>query len=148
VILDTLQRASRYEALHPLFPLAFRTLAGEHIASLPAGKHAVRGDDLTLIVARDEGKGKGGAVLESHRRFIDVQMVIAGTDLIGWRPAADCRNVLRPYDAEKDLALYGDAPLVWCAIAGPLFALYFPEDAHAPLGGEGTLHKAVMKISV
>jgi len=148
VILDTLHRAGRYDALHPLFSRAFTALMGEDLASLPEGRHTVCGDDCTLVISREGGKGKERAVLESHRRFIDVQMVLSGTDLIGWRPAADCRTVVRAYDAGRDVALYGDAPLVWCAVTGPLFTVFFPEDAHAPLGGEGPLLKAVMKIRV
>jgi len=148
VILETLRGASRYDALHPLFRIARETLTREDIASLPAGRHAVRGDELSLIIGHDEGKGKAGAVLESHRLYIDVQMVLSGTDLIGWRPAAECRTLIRPYDAATDIALYGDAPATWCAVAGDLIAVFFPEDAHAPLGGSGRLHKAVMKIRV
>lgn len=148
MIIDSLQQASRYDALHPLFPLACATLLGEHLASLAPGRHDVRGGDLTLLVNREEGKGREGAVLEAHRRFIDIQLVLDGRDEIGWRPLADCRSVVTPYDAERDVAFYGDSPLLWSALSGNLFAIFFPWDAHAPLGGTGRLSKAVMKIRI
>ena len=148
MILDTLQQASRYDALHPLFPLAAATLLGPGIASMSAGRYPLRGEDCALVIARDAGRGTQGAVLESHRRFIDVQLVLEGTDLIGWRPVADCASIVRPYDAAGDVVLYGDAPLTWCSVGGPLFAVFFPGDAHAPLGGSGALHRAVIKIRI
>lgn len=148
MIIDSLPQASRYDALHPLFPLACATLLRSDIASLPPGRHPLRGEDCVLVIAHDEGRGTGGAVLESHRRFIDVQFVLDGADCIGWRPAADCRTIVRPYDEQGDVALYGDAPLHWCTVTGPLFAVFFPGDAHAPLGGSGRLHRAVIKIRI
>ena len=148
MILDTLRQASRYDTVHPLFPLAAATLRGIDAASLPPGRHPLRGEECVLIIARDEGRGTQGAVLEAHRRYIDVQYVLDGTDLIGWRPAGDCRRITRPYDEAGDVELYGDAPLTWCSVGGPLFALFFPADAHAPLGGTGTLSRAIVKIRI
>jgi biofilm protein TabA len=28
------------------------------------------------------------------------------------------------------------------------FAIFFPEDAHAPMAGEGLIHKVVVKVAV
>jgi YhcH/YjgK/YiaL family protein len=131
-----------------MFARAFAVLARADLSSLGTGKHALEGERLSLIIALDEGKGAAGAVLEAHRQFIDIQFVIEGTDMIGWRPVKECVRVTRPYDASNDVELYGETPLSWCPVTGPAFAVFFPGDAHAPLGGTGRLRRAVIKVGI
>ena len=148
MIIDRIDEAGRYAGLHPLFPRAFESLKRRDLAALPPGRHPIDGERLTLVINTEEGKGPAHAVLESHRRFIDIQFVIDGTDLIGWRPLRECLDVRQPYDASKDVAFYGEEPHMWSRVAGPLFAVYFPADAHAPLGGTGRLLKAILKVAI
>ena len=108
----------------------------------------IEGDRLYVVIALDEGAGIERAVLEAHRKYIDIQFVIEGTDLIGWKPVRECTHVSQPYDASKDVELYGGRPLSWNPVAGPAFAIYFPGDAHAPLGGTGRLRRAIVKVGI
>lgn len=148
MIIDSLEEAARYGSLHPLFPRAFDALKGPDLASLAPGRHPLDAEGLYLVIARAEGAGTDGAVLEAHRRYIDIQMVIEGTDLIGWRPLSACTDVRSPYDEAKDVILYGERPLVWNPVGGTRFAVYFPGDAHAPMGGTGRLLRAIIKIGI
>ncbi len=148
MIIDRLDEARRYVGLHPLFARAFETLLRPDLSSLQAGRHLIEGDRLYLVIALEEGAGMEGAVLEAHRKYIDIQFVIEGTDMIGWRPIRECAHLSQPYDAAKDLELYGERPLSWSPVAGSRFAVYFPCDAHAPLGGTGRLRKAIMKVGI
>lgn len=148
MILDRLDQAGLYTRIHPLFPRAFGLLARTDLRSLPEGRHPIDGDHLYLVIASEKGKGTDGAVLEAHRKYIDIQFVIEGTDMIGWRPAAECPGVTAPYDALKDVELYGEKPHAWSQVTGSAFALYFPGDAHAPLGGTGLLRKAIVKVGI
>ena len=100
------------------------------------------------MIALDEGVGTERAVLEAHRKYIDIQFVIEGADMIGWRPVKECAQVNQPYDASKDVELYGGKPLSWSQVAGSGFAVYFPGDAHAPLGGTGRLRRAIVKVGI
>ena len=148
MIIDRLDEARRYFPLHPLFPRAFEILGKPDLPTLQAGKHPIEGDRLYLVIALDEGAGTEWAVLEAHRKYIDIQFVIEGTDMIGWKPVRECTNVSQPYDASKDVELYGGSPHSWTPVSGPGFAVYFPCDAHAPLGGTGRLRKAIMKVGI
>jgi YhcH/YjgK/YiaL family protein len=148
LIIDRLDEARRYLPLHPLFARAFETLARPDIPSLQPGKHLIDGDRLYLVIALDEGVGTERAVLEAHRRYIDIQFVIEGADMVGWRPVKECAQVNQPYDASKDVELYGGKPLSWSQVAGSGFAVYFPGDAHAPLGGTGRLRRAIVKVGI
>jgi YhcH/YjgK/YiaL family protein len=131
-----------------LFARAFEMLHRRDLPSLRAGKHTIEGDRLYLVIALDEGAGTERAVLEAHRRYIDIQFVIEGTDMIGWKPVRECTNVSQPYDASKDVELYAGRPLSWNPVSGPGFAVYFPGDAHAPLGGTGRLRRAILKVGI
>ncbi|MFH0919388.1 MAG: YhcH/YjgK/YiaL family protein [Fibrobacterota bacterium] len=148
MILDTLKNHCRYHALHPLFKAAFEFLESPQSRALPAGRHAIDGDRLFAVVVRDNGKGPAGARLEIHKNYIDIQFEVSGTDLMGYRPTAECVNVAVPYDAEKDLGFFSDPSDTWVTLKPEMFAVFHPEDAHAPLGGQGPLHKIVVKVKM
>ena len=52
------------------------------------------------------------------------------------------------FDAAKDITFFHDRPECWLSVPAGRFAIFFPEDAHAPLAGRGTLKKAIVKIAV
>jgi YhcH/YjgK/YiaL family protein len=148
MIVDDLARGTHYAALHPLFARAFEFLAREDLASLADGNHAILDDRLLAIVARGQGRGPEQSPLEFHRRYIDIQYVVAGKDCIGWLPTPRCRQVSMPYDAERDVGFFADRPATWIDLTAGQFAIFFPADAHAPLGGSGAVHKVVVKVTV
>jgi YhcH/YjgK/YiaL family protein len=147
MILDRLANANSYCSLHPGFPAAFEFL-GQPLAQLAAGRHAIDGERLFVVMNREQGRTRTGAKLESHRRYIDIQLTLAGAEEIGWKPAAECSLPEGPFSVEKDIAFYADRPESWFAVGPGTFALFFPDDAHAPLGGAGRLVKAVVKVAV
>src|SRR5262245_27504458 len=142
-MVDDLAGAPRYAGLHPLFARAFAFLQRPDLAALPDGKHTILDDRLFAIVARSQGRGAERALLEFHRRYIDIQYVLAGTDLIGWQPTSRCQHVATPYDEIKEVGFFADRPATWISVAAGQFAVFFPDDAHAPLAGHGAVHKTV-----
>ena len=148
MILDRLENAVRYLGVHPGFAAAFDFLRQNDLGELPLGRHDVDGDRLYTIVVKDHGRGRKDAKLEAHRGYIDIQYAYAGEDLIGWRTVTSCATVVQPFDSEKDAVLFADEPHAWIATPPGTFAIFFPEDAHAPMAAEGTMHKVVMKVAV
>ena len=76
-------------------------------------------------------KSRAEGILESHRRFIDVQVVLHGQEKMEW----GLHSVLSPlgdYDQEKDVIFYEKKePLSAEFILKPgFFAVFFPHDAH------------------
>jgi YhcH/YjgK/YiaL family protein len=148
MVLDTLERAPRYAALHRDFARAFRFLAETDLDSLPDGRTDIDGDALFVIVDRKDGRGRSGARLEAHRRYIDIQYTMHGEEEIGWSPLAACVAPTAPFDETKDIVFFDDAPSCWITVARGSFAVFFPEDAHAPLAAAGAVTKAIVKIAV
>lgn len=144
MVLDQLTNASRYATLHPLFARAFAFL--ENVRTLPEGRHDIDGDRLYVLMQDADGKGHKAARLEAHRAYIDIQLTLEGIEEIGWSPLAACRPA--DFDSAKDIGFFDDRPHVWLTLPPAHFAIFFPSDAHAPLGGMGKLRKAVVKVAV
>ena len=147
MIHDQLENAERYYGEHPGFRAAFEFLRTRNLRELPLGRHEIDGERLFAIIARERGRGRTGAKPEAHRKYIDIQYVVAGEELIGIRATADCRESTAPFDLERDIGFFTDPPKEWVSLPPGTFAIFFPEDAHAPLAGEGDVHKAVVKIA-
>lgn len=148
LVIDILGRAARYSGLHPLFAAAFDFLATLDLVTRAPGRIPLQGDDLYVSIDHGEGRGRERARLEAHRRYIDIQMTIAGTEVIGWRPLVQCRTPDGPFAPDRDIGFFSDPPDTWLVIPEHHFVIFFPDDAHAPLAGEGPLKKAVVKVQV
>jgi biofilm protein TabA len=147
MILDALERAERYLALHPEFRQAFEFLMRQDLPLLASGRHSIAGDRLYVSIDRKAGKGRDGARLEAHRRYIDIQLTLAGAEEIGWLPLRACQRPAGAFDETRDVGFYDDDPEAWLVVPPGRFAIFFPDDAHAPLAGNGEIHKAIVKIA-
>jgi YhcH/YjgK/YiaL family protein len=148
MILDTISSAERYTALHRRFGRAFRFLANTDLEALPDGRTDIDGDQMFVLLNRKDGRGRDGARLEAHRRYIDIQYTIRGEEEIGWTPLATCVGADGAFDTEKDIVFFDDVPSAWLRVPRGTFAIFFPGDAHAPLGGNGPLVKAIVKVAL
>lgn len=148
MILDDLKGAARYYHLHPDFREAFEFLSRGDLASLATGKIELQGERLFALINRDPGRGHEGARLEAHRKYIDIQFLVDGSEEIGWRPTAECRQLTEPYVEPRDIMFFGDAPHTWIQLPVGKYMIFYPEDAHAPLAARGDNVKAVIKVAV
>ncbi|MDO8312478.1 MAG: YhcH/YjgK/YiaL family protein [Sideroxyarcus sp.] len=148
MIFSALSQSERYAALHPLFPRAFNYIRDTDLFALAPGRYNIVGDDLIAIVEQVPGKTKEMARLETHRRYIDIQLVLNGVDEMGWKPLADCYNPVSDYSEEKDIRFFHDAPAAWIATPPDHFCIFFPEDAHAPLVSAGEIRKVIFKVAM
>ena len=88
---------------------------------------------------------------EAHKRFIDIQLALRGTELIRCKPLEFVKETI-PYNPEKDAARYADEPGLDAVIGGGYFLVVFPDDAHEPLlavdGQPALVKKVVLKVPV
>lgn len=148
MILDDLSNAERYYRLHHGFRAGFEFLNRADLVELESGKYELDGQQVFALVNRDPGRGRAAARLEAHRKYIDIQFLVSGSEEIGWRPTADCRQIVEPYDDARDIAFYGDLPCAWINLPVRSFMIFYPQDAHAPLASTGPNVKAVIKVAV
>lgn len=148
MIFDSLKNSKRYRALHPGFKPGFEFLNNHPLEQLTDGKHAIDGDRLFALGMATSGKGMEKAVLETHRKYIDIQFTFSGTDVIGWDEQPHCTPEPDGYNSDKDVEFYTDRPRLWIPVSSGRFAIFYPEDAHAPLGTDGFVHKVVIKVAL
>lgn len=148
MIFDVLAHADRYSGLHPLFAKAFASLRDTDFAAMAPGRYPLEGETLFAIVEEAQGRTRAEAKLECHRKYIDIQMVLAGQDEMGWAPLHACREPLVEYSDKRDIAFFSDAPASWIHVPAGAFCVFFPQDAHAPLVGAGLIRKVVIKVAV
>jgi biofilm protein TabA len=148
MILSTVRDFRRYQGLNRRFGVFCEFLAAQNLAELTPGSHEIAGDDL-YVIASPEAQTRPTARLEAHRRYIDVHVVIAGTEGMAWAPLGSLVAEDQPFDEAKDIVFYRDSYLSALSVGAGHLAVFFPEDAHAPLLGDGNLiHKCVFKIRV
>ncbi len=87
-------------------------------------------------------------MLEARRRFIEIHVPQSGEESIGWSSLRDLKNCITPYDEERDIEFYGDAPQCLLQVRPGQFVIFFPEDAHAPNIGIGNHRKLCVKIAL
>jgi biofilm protein TabA len=78
-------------------------------------------------------------------------MVVEGCrdkETMGWKPRENCKEQKGDYNPEKDVLFYSDAPEMYFQLNDGQFAIFFPEDVHAPMIGEGAIKKLVIKVKI
>ena len=51
-------------------------------------------------------------------------------------------------NTQKDVMFYDDEPSTYFTLGEGEIGIFFPQDAHAPLVGDGRVKKAVVKVKV
>ena len=149
MIVDSIENASRYTGLHPLFKKAFDFLNSNNINDLEDGTIVLE-DGLKVIITNKNGKTQEESLqkFECHDRFIDIQYCAKGNETIGWKPRKSCILPNGDYNAEKDVMFFNDVPDTYFQLKDGQFAIFYPEDVHAPMIGEGNIRKAVFKVEI
>ncbi len=96
------------------------------------GRYEIDGDDIYAIVAEYQSKPISELRFEAHKKYIDIQIVLAGEELLG---VADVNSlsVEEAYSTEKDVAFYCQPKIYTSVLLKPgLFAVLYPHDAHQP----------------
>ena len=148
MILDSLENSQQYYALHPLFEKAFDFIRRTDFTEMPEGKIETNDPRLYFSIARFRGKDPQDATLESHKKFIDIQAPLVGAESIGWKAGDELMIISEAYDEKKDIMFYHDFPTTYSKLYPGQFAVYFPEDGHAPGIGQGDIRKVIAKIAV
>jgi len=150
MIIDTIQNASKYYSTHPLFAKAFEYIRSADLDSIEMGKYEIDGDDLKAIFSAKVGMTAEASVakFECHNKHIDIQLCIHGVEQIGWKPREKCSRENGGYNPEKDVQLYTESPDMYFQLTDGQFAIFFPEDVHAPMIGDAEIKKLVIKVKI
>lgn len=117
-------------------------------ANYEDGRHELV-DGLYVSIETYETKYRKDTKFESHEKYIDIQYMISGEELITVAPVSEL-EVCDPYNTEKDITFYKNCLLGnEYLLSTGTFLILMPGEGHMPcisLNGKQTIRKAVIKV--
>ena len=148
MILDQIKNLHKYTSLlgdlNPVLGFYEQTLKER----AEPGQYLIEGKELFVNIDCAIAKEKQEAKLEAHKHYIDIQICLQGDETIGWRALDKCQSPAQKFNEEKDFIFYNDPIETWIQVPPKHFTVFFPNDAHAPMVGEGEFYKLVFKVAI
>ena len=146
MIIDKIENAGLYYNLGERIKKSFNYITQTNLKNLQPGKYEIDGENIFALVSEYETKLESEGKLEAHRKYIDIQYVISGEELMGYVPLGN-QQILEPYKEENDIVFFkGDKSFT--KVSAGMFAIFFPEDVHMPgilAGQKSPVKKLVIK---
>lgn len=151
MICDIVENIELYKGLGERIYKGLTLLRDTDFSTMEAGKYPVDGDNLFMMIQTYTTKPLETAYCEAHKKYIDIQCMLEGSEWIGVAPLEDM-NGERVKDSrpEGDIWFY-DGDFMPIYMKAGRFAMLYPNDAHAPAiaNGEPTpVRKVIIKIAM
>jgi YhcH/YjgK/YiaL family protein len=151
MILDRIDNTRLYLGLHADFAKAFDILTDKTLSQKKDGKYAVDDEKIYYTIQHYTTKPPNEGNLEAHRKYIDIQFLLAGVEILGYAPLKGLTTA-EIYNPKKDIAFFNTPKEITKVKLEPgLFCILFPDDAHLPcrqLAGPTEVQKVVIKIKI
>ena len=148
MILDTVENYQLYNSINERIAKGFDFLRTTDLDSLPSGKHDIEGDTIFALVQEYQTKPLEECKLESHKKYIDIQYVIRGEEMMGITTQNNQKII--EINEEKDYTFYeGNTSLV--LVSKGMFTIFFPDDLHQPcvqIESAAEVKKVVIKVLI
>lgn len=146
MVVDKLENLEKYVSLNPLFAQAVEFLKSTDLDAHEIGKITLKEGELMVNFSQTRPKTKEEAKLETHNQFIDIQIPLSGVEVMGYTPRTDLPE--EEYNAEKDITFYKGLAKDYLTITPSMFAIFFPQDGHAPGVTSDGVKKVIVKVRV
>jgi YhcH/YjgK/YiaL family protein len=130
---------------------AFNFLKNSDLTKLEVRRYDIDGDNLFATVSEYISKNEATVNFEAHRKYIDIQYVISGKEVINIAPLTSVEEVITPYDETKDIEFVTVSKIVSYKASPSNFFIFFPGDTHRPGLKDGVnspVRKVVIKVKV
>lgn len=132
MIVDTLERLPLYAPPLRHLEKILDFLAQDNAQPHADGRYELAGDDLFALVQAYTTKPVGDRLPEAHRRYTDLQVILAGREIIGWSLLERLTEHTEEFSKGGDIGFYTGEILTPVRLDAGMFALLFPNDAHLP----------------
>src|SRR5690349_12914404 len=150
MVIDKLENAENYNGLGEGISKALSYLQSTDFSQLQPGKYEIDGDQPFAVISEYQTKNIRDEKLESHRKYMDIQYIVSGVELMGMT-LLNNQPPSREYDESRDFMLYDDEPDFFIKVSAGMFTIFYPTDLHMPsieVGEPAGIKKVVMKIHV
>jgi YhcH/YjgK/YiaL family protein len=147
MIIDSQKNIVQYKMMLPNLEAGLAAIK-EKGASLEVGRYAFEGG--FFIVQKGETKPLAEGLFETHEKYIDIQMMMAGAEYVAWAALEDL-SVETPYQQDKDIAFFSGEASHHMLIGEGMFWAAFPKDAHMPIRHLEAMHrftKIILKLPI
>lgn len=152
MIIGQLKKFYESDSLQKELNEAINYLKKTDFSKMAKGKYTINGDKIFLILDEYETKPKNEKKAEVHKKYIDIQYMISGTELVGAGFFDNGNEIFEEYLEEKDRALYTTVHNEFeILLSKGMFAIFFPADIHRPgcqYKSKENVRKAIVKVQV
>jgi len=149
MIIDKIENSGLYLDLGKKIAKAFKYIKSTDFSRIEPGRYEIEDDNIFAIVNEYETKDAKDCVLEAHRKFIDIQYIYSGVELIGVAPLVN-QIPTTEYDESKDCVFFNEETS-FVKMTGGMFAVFFPDDLHMPgvkADSVSEVKKVVIKVRI
>ena len=152
MIKNSLKYTKNYYNLSNKIKLALEYLEKNDLKVFDNGRYDILGDDVYVNVQDYTSKPETQGKWEAHKKYIDIQFMIKGTERVGVGEI-DNYQTTEAYDESKDLEFLAVANdnYQFINMNENDFIILYPQDVHMPQIAMNTpsyVKKAVVKISI
>ncbi|MBR4880872.1 MAG: YhcH/YjgK/YiaL family protein [Clostridia bacterium] len=150
MIIDKIFNLDRYLCLHPDFIKVKEVAQKFSDPALEPGKYQIDGDRVFAVVQGYDTKEAQADKFENHRKYIDIQYIVAGCEQIHVKEMSGL-TVDFPFDEPHDYEFYKTPEsYVNCELEAGDFAIFYPGESHRPgvmtERGAAPLRKVIFKV--
>jgi len=130
---------------------AFEFLKTTDLKNIEVKRHEIDGDNIFALVSEYMTKNEEDAKFEAHKKYVDIQYVISGSEQMSIAPVSKKGEILSPYDETKDLEFMTVSESKSYTATPEKFFLFFPSDLHRPsvkIGENAQVKKVVVKVKL
>lgn len=129
MIVDVLENKELYYGIHKNIKSAMEFIEKAVAENFEVGRYELDGKNLFALV--QEYDSKTDASWECHRKYIDIQYVVSGKEIITWD---NIRNIPDGviYNEEKDVSKFKMDGGTDVVMEAGYYSILYPQDLHQP----------------
>ncbi|SEB05086.1 YhcH/YjgK/YiaL family protein [Flavobacterium gillisiae] len=148
MVIDKIENYTLYANLTERLAKGFEFIKNTDLVQIESGTYEIDNKEIFAIVMEYDTKEMKDCVLEGHTKYIDIQYIIEGVELMGVTTKSNQKSLTS--DLDKDYTFYeGETSLV--RIEAGMFTVFFPDDLHMPCiqaAESSRVKKVVVKVQI
>lgn len=152
MIYDNLKNLDSYRFTEPGIAQVLEAAKTYTPENFPNARVVLGGDNVFMNMPAYETHGLEKAVMEAHKKYVDVMVMIEGRETIYVKNTDRLQDVYSPYEEGRDALLaHMDEDVIAVDMQPGDFLVLLPQDAHAPgchAGAPSKVKKIIGKVLI
>lgn len=149
MIVGKIKNIGTYKGISKKLDIAIDNIISGDYKNKLVGKNEIDGNKVFFNIQEINTKDVEEAFFETHKKYIDIQIVIDGTENYGVLLSDEQLEVVKPFDKNNDLTLFNKKPEIILTLTPEDFIIFFTDEPHMPglkVGEKNSIKKVVYKI--